>query len=268
MQAARRRRRRDPATHAGDPADRADRRLRAPPAGRRHRLPRRRVTRAARTWRRRSAASRTSTTRCDRSACTRRPFRASGSSPCCSGTTDRSSTSGWCGASCRSSASTRSATSCGSTPARSRSCCTRIADDPHKPQVRVVLDREGRKYLRPYDVEPLAEPDGRTLAVHAITGPVDPADARRRPAQPALSAGPGLLSWRHAPRTCPRPAPRSLPSPSRRCAGGTAEARRRARRGPDAQRLHRRLRGARWTKRTEASGRARGRASATRRIRT
>jgi hypothetical protein len=49
------------------------------------------------------------------------------------------------------------------------------ADDPHKPQVRVVLDREGRKYLRPYDVNLWqSQPGGRWPC--SITGPVDPAD--------------------------------------------------------------------------------------------
>jgi len=50
------------------------------------------------------------------------------------------------------------------------------ADDPHKPQVRVVLDREGRKYLRPYDVNLWQSQAGGRWPC-SITGPVDPADA-------------------------------------------------------------------------------------------
>ena len=67
------------------------------------------------------AASPTSTTRCARSASTRRPFRPIASSRCCSATTARSSISTWCAASRSWSASIRPAISCGSTPARSRS---------------------------------------------------------------------------------------------------------------------------------------------------
>ena len=47
-------------------------------------------------------------------------------------------------------------------------------DDPHRPQVRVVLDREGRKYLRPYDVNLWQSPAGGRWPC-AVTGPVDPA---------------------------------------------------------------------------------------------
>jgi putative nucleotidyltransferase with HDIG domain len=47
-------------------------------------------------------------------------------------------------------------------------------DDPHKPQVRVVLDREGRKYLRPYDVNLWqSHPGGRWPA--SVAAPLDPA---------------------------------------------------------------------------------------------
>jgi putative nucleotidyltransferase with HDIG domain len=47
-------------------------------------------------------------------------------------------------------------------------------DDPHKPQVRVVRDREGRKYLRPYDVNLWQSPTGGRWPA-SIAAPVDPA---------------------------------------------------------------------------------------------
>jgi putative nucleotidyltransferase with HDIG domain len=45
--------------------------------------------------------------------------------------------------------------------------------DPHRPQVRVVLDREGRKYLRPYDVNLWQSPEGGRWPC-TVTAPVDP----------------------------------------------------------------------------------------------
>ena len=47
-------------------------------------------------------------------------------------------------------------------------------DDPYRPQVRVVLDREGRKYLRPYDVNLWQSPEGGRWPC-TVTAPVDPA---------------------------------------------------------------------------------------------
>jgi putative nucleotidyltransferase with HDIG domain len=47
-------------------------------------------------------------------------------------------------------------------------------DDPHKPQVRVVLDREGRKYLRPYDVNLWQSPQGGRWPA-SVAAPVDAA---------------------------------------------------------------------------------------------
>lgn len=50
------------------------------------------------------------------------------------------------------------------------------AADPHRPQVRVVLDHDGRKYLRPYDVNLWqSQPGGRWPTT--VLAPVDPAAA-------------------------------------------------------------------------------------------
>ena len=107
--------------HAGDPDARAGRGLRAPPARRRHRVSRQRHAGRTLNLGTCCAASRTSTTRCARSASTRRRSRPIASWRCCSATTARSSIRTWFAASRSSSASIRPATSCGSTPERSRS---------------------------------------------------------------------------------------------------------------------------------------------------
>jgi putative nucleotidyltransferase with HDIG domain len=50
------------------------------------------------------------------------------------------------------------------------------ASDPHRPHVRVFLDHEGRKYLRPYDVNLWESlPGGRRPAT--VIAPIDPAAA-------------------------------------------------------------------------------------------
>ena len=77
---ARRRRRRDPAPHAGDARGRAGHRLRASLASRWHRLPVRRVAHGAQPRHACCAASPTSTTRCDRSARISRRSRPTASS--------------------------------------------------------------------------------------------------------------------------------------------------------------------------------------------
>ena len=172
---------RDPEKDARHPDARAGGRLRAPPAARRHAATRTACRGRRSTSARCCAASPTSTMRCDRSAATSRRSRPIASSRCSSATTESSSISTSCGASSSSSASTRLGNLVRLNTGEIAVVLKVNAPDPYRPQVRVLIDRDGKRLELPYELnlwETTEDPERSVLGRRAAR----PGPLRDRPA--------------------------------------------------------------------------------------